>query len=250
MYYLQSRYYNARLCHWLNSDEALFSTIQCCILQHNLFVYCYNNPTNTVDPFGYIGVEAVALKFVSSYGLKYAGIALGSWIGELSAFLSWIAPYLLVALLTIAALLLIYYAIKSKSAKAQRTMVLSDVKVKKQSGKHYHLAYITNFGGMCKVGKKLSFVDALSALGVTGATNSIAQRFTYSKNRSSSAQRQLEHKGSGNWGIYADSQSAAKALATVFGCTERPEVHASGLYGHYHDSTHTFHIWYGGKITY
>lgn len=98
--------------------------------------------------------------------------------------------------------------------------------------------------------KKLSFVDALSALGVTSATNSITQRFTYSKNRSSSAQRQLEHKGSENWGIYADSQSAAKALATVFGCTERPEAHASGMYGHYHDSTHTFHIWYGGKITY
>ena len=25
-----------------------------------------------------------------------------------------------------------------------------------------------------------------------------------------------------------------------------PEVHGVGRYGHYHDITHTFHIWYGG----
>lgn len=96
----------------------------------------------------------------------------------------------------------------------------------------------------------MDFVQTLTALGISGATNSISRRYKYNRSKSSSAQRQLERKGSGNWGIYADSQSAAKALAVVFGFSGRPEVHASGMYGHYHDSTHTFHIWYGGKISY
>lgn len=166
----------------------------------------------------------------------------------MTAFLAAIAPYLLIALAVIAALLIIYFAIKS--VRAQRTRTLSDTKVKTQKGKHYYFAYISNFGGMCKIGKKMDFVQALAALGITGATNSISRRYKYNRGKSSSAQRQLERKGSGNWGIYADSQSAAKALAVVFGFSSRPEVHASGMYGHYHDSTHTFHIWYGGQISY
>lgn len=248
LYYISSRYYNSTISRWLNSDEVIFALIQNNILQHNCFAYCCNDSTNMIDFLGFIGAEAAALKFIASYGLTYSGVAWGALLAKLSAFLSWIAPYLLIALLAIAALLLIYFAIKS--SQAQRTKTLPDVKAKKQSGKHYYLAYITNFGGMCKVGKKLSFIDALAALGISGATNSINQRFTYNRTNSSSAQRQLEHKGSGYWGIYADSQSAAKALAIVFGYTAKPEVHASGMYGHYHDSTHTFHIWYGGKISY
>ena len=53
-----------------------------------------------------------------------------------------------------------------------------------------------------------------------------------------------------NWGIYANNQDSAKALAVVFGNTDPPEVHESGYYGHYHDSTHSFHIWYGSPIFY
>ena len=201
-----------------------------------------------IDSLGFIGTEAAALKFVASYGMAYSNVALGTLLAKLTAFLSCIAPYLLIALLAIAALLLIYFAIKS--VQAQRTRTLSDVKVKQQKGKPYYLAYITNFGELRKVGKKLSFVEALVALGISGATNSITQRYIYNKNKSSSAQRQLEHKGSGNWGIYANSQYAAKALAVVLGFSGKPKVHASGMYGHYHDGTHTFHIWYGGKISY
>ena len=60
----------------------------------------------------------------------------------------------------------------------------------------------------------------------------------------------FESLGIKEWGFYADSQGAAKALAVVLGYTGKPEVHGSGRYAHYHDGTHTFHIWYGGKITY
>ena len=87
-------------------------------------------------------------------------------------------------------------------------------------------------------------------MGISGATNSISQRFIYNRGNSSFAQRQLEHNDSGEWGIYADSQQAAKAPAVVMGYSGKPEVHSSGMYGHYHDSTHTFHIRYGSKITY
>ena len=105
----------------------------------------------------------------------------------------------------------------------------------------------------------MDFVEALTALGVTGATNSISKRYEYDTGRSSYAQRKLEHMGSGNWGIYADTQRAAKALAVVFGWNNKPEVHSSGMYGHYHGGyvdtktgryEHVFHIWYGGVINY
>ena len=135
-----------------------------------------------------------------------------------------------------------------KTKKKANKKTLKDVKVKKQYGKQYQLAYISAYGSLIKIGKKLSFTEALACLGITGATNSISQRFTYDKGRSSDAQRQLEHRGKGEWGIYSHSQYAAKALATVLGCTEPPEIHGAGMYGHYHDSTHTFHIWYGGMI--
>ena len=248
LYYLQSRYYDPFIGRFISSDEILMALLPGDILYQNAFAYCCNNVTNVVDHLGYIGAEAAALKFVATYGMGYAGVAWGTLIAKLTAFLAAIAPYLLIALAVIAALLIIYFAIKS--VRAQRTRTLSDTKVKTQKGKHYYLAYISNFGGMCKIGKKMDFVQALAALGITGATNSISRRYKYNRGKSSSAQRQLERKGSGNWGIYADSQSAAKALAVVFGFSSRPEVHASGMYGHYHDSTHTFHIWYGGQISY
>jgi len=103
---------------------------------------------------------------------------------------------------------------------------------------------------MVKVGGKLTFTQALVGLGITGATNSISQCYTYGKGASSDIQRQLEHLGSGNWGIYADSQQAAKALAVVLGWSNPYEVHSFGMHGHYNDGTHTFRIWYGGTISY
>lgn len=94
-------------------------------------------------------------------------------------------------------------------------------------------------------------------LGVAGAVNSVTKQYVYDVKRSSKAQRQLEHLG--YWGIYADTQYAAKALAVVFGCNAKPEVHAPGMYGHYNggyydckkkDYIHVFHIWFGGVLRY
>ena len=51
------------------------------------------------------------------------------------------------------------------------------------------------------------------------------------------------------WGIYADSKVAAKMLAFGTGCYDAPEVHGYGGYGHYHDSHHFVHIWFGSPLT-
>lgn len=95
----------------------------------------------------------------------------------------------------------------------------------------------------------MSFERTVVMLGASKATT-IYMRQMYQRNKSSYAQRKLEHMGNGNWGIYADSQAAAKALAITFGGVNPPEVHSSGMYAHYHDATHSFHIWYGGIVTY
>ena len=51
LYYLQSRYYDAKVGRFLNAD-ALASTGQG-ILGNNMFAYCLNNPGNMVDPTGH-----------------------------------------------------------------------------------------------------------------------------------------------------------------------------------------------------
>ena len=45
MYYLQSRYYDAKICRFINADGVLYHSI----LGYNLFAYCENNPIVRVD---------------------------------------------------------------------------------------------------------------------------------------------------------------------------------------------------------
>ncbi len=98
----------------------------------------------------------------------------------------------------------------------------------------------------------MNFVKALAALGISGATNTLTKIYKYNKEynkgKSSDAQRKAESYGANQWGIYTHDQSAAKALAVVFGYNKKPEYHGPGTYGHYHDSEHAFHIWFGGKL--
>ena len=50
MYYLQSRYYDAKICRFINAD-VFISTGQG-LTGYNMFAYCGNNPVNRVDPTG------------------------------------------------------------------------------------------------------------------------------------------------------------------------------------------------------
>ena len=130
-----------------------------------------------------------------------------------------------------------------------KSITLTDVAQRQQKGKKYQLAYVAKKGKLQTYGKKLSFKQALNALGVTAITNSIYQKvsLTKAKFKNSYARSKLKkkQKKSNLWGIYADTQIAAKTLAFVTGANSAPEVHGYGNYGHYHDKHHLIHIWYG-----
>lgn len=240
-YYLNSRYYDSNTGRFINADTVLDPQS---IIGNNIFAYCLNNPINMIDSSG---MAALAL---AGGGAVAAGWAIGG--SNIWNPVGWVIIGA-VAVTTVVVVGTAIYANSSSKSSTQsstRTKTLSDVKTRKQYGKHYQLAYISDSGCLIRVGKKMDFASALAVLGISGATNSINQRYQYNKGKSSDAQRQLEHLGKGEWGIYADTQYAAKALAVVLGYSGKPEVHGSGMYGHYHDSTHTFHIWYGGILTY
>ena len=48
MYYLQSRYYDAKICRFINADSAFYHSMP----GYNLFAYCGNNPVNRYDSTG------------------------------------------------------------------------------------------------------------------------------------------------------------------------------------------------------
>ena len=50
MYYLQSRYYDAKICRFISADRYI-STGQG-MISFNMFAYCNNNPVNYYDPCG------------------------------------------------------------------------------------------------------------------------------------------------------------------------------------------------------
>ena len=49
-YYLQSRYYDPKICRFINADD--FASTGQGILGNNMFAYCLNNPVNRIDPVG------------------------------------------------------------------------------------------------------------------------------------------------------------------------------------------------------
>ena len=243
LYYLRSRYYNPEWGRFLNADDTEKKKKSESIFSYNLYEYCDANSISRIDYDGkwslgiaMEGVSACAATFGGSFVIGALGAAGGSnfW----NPF-GWICLGVAAAAICVGA---IVYAKKHSAVNSTETKTLSDVKVRQPVGQHYQLAYVNSYGALVRVGPKLSFVDALGMLGITGASNSLSRRYTYNRGQSSPAQRLLEKEAKGHWGIYADSQQAAKALAIVLGYSGRPEVHSSGMYGHYHDLTHTFHI--------
>ena len=55
LYYLQSRYYNAEWCRFINADGLAGAPGE--LLAHNMFVYCKGDPINKVDHTGLLPVE-------------------------------------------------------------------------------------------------------------------------------------------------------------------------------------------------
>ncbi len=72
-YYLQSRYYNPDICRFINADEACLIVLN--IKNHggvNLFVYCNNDPINSIDP---TGQEAVLGTLGAFFGVLYSALS-------------------------------------------------------------------------------------------------------------------------------------------------------------------------------
>ena len=101
--------------------------------------------------------------------------------------------------------------------------------------------------------KDYSFTEIVGLLGISGVTN-LSRQYVYDKGNTSPAKKMTTSnrscKGGNYWGVYTHDQAHACALAYVFSCDTPPEVEQSGMYGHYHDKTHSFHIWFGGILNY
>ncbi len=50
MYYLQSRYYDPKICRFINADS--YTSTGQGALGYNMFIYCLSNPVNGCDPCG------------------------------------------------------------------------------------------------------------------------------------------------------------------------------------------------------
>lgn len=98
-------------------------------------------------------------------------------------------------------------------------------------------------------------MDALAILGCLSCWNNLRQATTYNKKGPAcEAKKYAMSNGADYWGIYTPLQAHAKHLALLVHAKEQtvksPEVHGPGMYGHYHDGNHAFHIWYGGPLYY
>lgn len=59
LYYLQSRYYDPITCRFVNTDA--YASTGNTILDHNMYTYCKNAPTNLVDSSGTLALSACAI---------------------------------------------------------------------------------------------------------------------------------------------------------------------------------------------
>ena len=71
-YYLNSRYYDAKVCRFVNADSYV-STGQG-LLGHNMYAYCLNSPTNYQDSTGGIAITTIIL-----IGSIIAGVAAATY---------------------------------------------------------------------------------------------------------------------------------------------------------------------------
>ena len=80
-YYLQSRYYDAAICRFINADMPEFAGVTECASSVNLFAYCENNPVNMTDSQGKLAhVASAVLGAVISALTDLVAQALTYWV--------------------------------------------------------------------------------------------------------------------------------------------------------------------------
>jgi len=65
MYYLQSRYYDANVCRFINCDSVSFIGLTETEVSYNPFAYCENEPVNYSDPSGEISINTICISFAN-----------------------------------------------------------------------------------------------------------------------------------------------------------------------------------------
>ena len=245
----------------MNSDAPQIvelSVLATDILSVNLFSYCLNSPVIDtdvtgkmsakqaaafLDPWIIFGMFAVSLAANFNQGL----VAVGGYVTKiitppvLKAF--WWKPWLAAAIIVAAVAIVVAGVAFAVHTYLHANRTLSTVKAKTTNSHVFKLAYVSKSGDLVRVGKSLTFVEALTILGIKKAACSLNRRYTVSATRP-------ELCKSKDWGMYSRDQAYACALAIMLGCKALPEVHGSGMYGHYHDGNHVIHIWFGSPIDY
>ena len=241
LYYLQSRYYNPTWGRFINADEYL-STGQS-FFGNNVFAYCYCSPVNLTDHTGKMA-EAAACFGVFTAEEFAASLAVLGLSGPVVVWVIGIGAVLVIGAE-------VYAYIQTADDSSMRSKVLADVRAHNpEQQKVYQMAYINEKGGLIRFGPYYDYFGALKILGCLAAYNNLRRAIEYDNSRYCDAHKEADKRGASHWGIYTHKQVHAKALAISIGIITPPEVHGSGMYGHYNDKKHSFHIWFGGMMNY
>ena len=135
LYYIQTRYYNSGIGHFINADSFIDNRGA---LGANLYTYCWNNPVNNYDPTGCTTASLViGSSLIASTSGALAGImaSISSSIASIKAAIatSWVIP-VCVAATAIAITGIIYAVNKVKSLSRIAAKIISAVKVNVKKG--------------------------------------------------------------------------------------------------------------------
>ncbi|MDE5963953.1 MAG: RHS repeat-associated core domain-containing protein, partial [Eubacterium sp.] len=144
-YYLQSRYYNPTVGRFLNAD--IYCDTGTSLLGTNMFAYCENNPTNSVDSNGYMAAEAAGAVATGKIIVDIVLFALGIWF-----------VYTFVKIICDALNGLATIEIPSTAEMADENL-RSEVQKGKKEGIYYWKAY--RIGGFVVLGDTLTKEEAL-----------------------------------------------------------------------------------------
>ena len=88
-YYLQSRYYDANICRFINSDIPEIAQISKDVFSGtNIFAYCNNDPVNNSDPDGHIAANIIGAIIGGVLG-AVGGYYLTRWLADRLSLSGW-----------------------------------------------------------------------------------------------------------------------------------------------------------------
>ena len=173
-YYLQSRYYDPTVGRFLNADDTNYLGISGSIIEWNLFSYCYNDPINYTDRFGYsslVGELQLPPDFLNILGAALNGI-MASVLGSISSIKaaiasSWFVPLCIVAtLIAVAGISYVIYKTVKMYAMAMETLRIVNQTVRvnginedKLSGYSVYLIYKNSDKTIYYVGMTKNFAN-------------------------------------------------------------------------------------------